>query len=56
MTDVTRDHVGLSDTYASRRYFRKFETIMQHMLHVSGVLRAEGRLDDDEVEILTRYA
>ena len=56
MSNVTRDHVGLSDTYASRRYFRKFETIMQHMLHVSGVLRAEGRLNDDEVEILTRYA
>ena len=56
MTDHTRDHVGLNDTFASRRYFRKFEGIMQHMLHVAGVLKAEGRLDDDEVEILTRYA
>ena len=56
MNDVTRDHVGLSDTFASRRYFRKFEGIMQHMLHVAGVLRAEGRLDEGEVEILTRYA
>ena len=51
-----RDHVGLSDTFASRRYFRKFETILQHMLRVAGVLRAEGRLDDQEVEILSRYA
>ncbi len=56
MSDLTRDHVGLSDTHASRRYFRKFEGIMQHMLHVAGVLRAEGRLDAEEVEILTRYA
>lgn len=59
MTDgktLTRDHVGLSDTYASRRYFKKFEGIMQHMLHVAGVQRAEGKLNDDEVEILTRYA
>ena len=56
MSELTRDHVGLSDTHASRRYFRKFEGIMQHMLRVSAVLRAEGRLDDEEVEILTRYA
>ena len=56
MTDLTRDHIGLSDTYASRRYFSKFDGIMQHMLHVAGVLRAEGQLDKDEVEILTRYA
>ena len=56
MTELTRDHVGLSDTYASRRYFRKFEGIMQHMLDVAGVMEAEGNLNDDEVEILTRYA
>ena len=56
MTDVTRDHVGLSDTFASRRYFRKFEGIMQHMLHVAGVMKAEDKLNADEVEILTRYA
>ena len=56
MTDLGRDHVGLSDTFASRRYFRKFEGIMQHMLHVAGVMRAEGKLDANEVQILTRYA
>ena len=56
MTDVSKDHVGLSDTFASRRYFRKFESIMQHMLHVAGVMKAEGQLDDNEVEILTSYA
>ena len=56
MTDLTRDHIGLSDTYASRRYFYKFDGIMQHMLHVAGVLKAEGRLDKDEVSILSTYA
>ncbi|AXI48359.1 hypothetical protein C1J03_21605 [Sulfitobacter sp. SK012] len=56
MTDPTLDHVGLSDTFASRRYFRKFEGIMQHMLRVAGVMEAEGKLDRGEVDILTRYA
>ncbi|MBD3664864.1 hypothetical protein [Sulfitobacter aestuariivivens] len=54
--DLSHDHVGLSDTFASRRYFRKFEGIMAHMLHVAGVMEAEGALDSDEVAILTRYA
>lgn len=56
MTNFTHDHVDLSGTYGSRRYFRKFESIMQHMLHVAGVMEAEGKLDDAEVTILTRYA
>ena len=56
MADPTQDHVGLSDTFASRRYFRKFEGIMQHMLRVAGVMRAEGHLSEQEVTILTRYA
>jgi len=56
MNDPTQDHVGLTDTFASRRYFRKFEGIMQHMLHVAGVMKAQGNLNKQEVEILTRYA
>ena len=56
MTDPRADHVGLSDTFASRRYFAKFEGIMQHMLHVAGVMQAERALDEREVAILTRYA
>lgn len=50
------DHVGLTDTFASRRYFAKFEGIMQHMLHVAAVMEAEDALNKDEVAILTRYA
>ncbi|MEM6306319.1 MAG: hypothetical protein AAF744_16500 [Pseudomonadota bacterium] len=56
MSEVEADHVGLTDTFASRRYFRKFEAIMGHMLDVAAVMEAEGRLNADEVAILTRYA
>jgi len=56
MTDPTLDHVGITDTFASRRYFRKFEGIMQHMMRVAGVMEAEGKLNRAEVDILTRYA
>ncbi|AXI56389.1 hypothetical protein C1J05_19445 [Sulfitobacter sp. JL08] len=58
MTDpVTpdRDHVGLTDPFASRRYFKKFESIIGHMTRVAGVMEAEGSLSKDEVKVLTRY-
>ncbi|KEJ90815.1 hypothetical protein [Sulfitobacter donghicola] len=56
MTDPTADHYGLKDTFASRRYFAKFQGIMQHMLRVAGVMEAEGKLSRDEVNILASYA
>lgn len=56
MNDPSQDHIGLTETFASRRYFRKFESIMQHMLRVAGVMEAENKLNAEEVEILTRYA
>lgn len=54
MTD--QDTSGLTDLFASRRYFRKFEGIMAHMVRVAGVMEAEGQLNRGEVKILTRYA
>ena len=54
MTD--QDTSGLTDLFASRRYFRKFEGILAHMTRVAGVMEAEGQLRRDEVSILTRYA
>ena len=54
MTD--QETSGLTDLFASRRYFRKFEGIMAHMARVAGVMEAEGQLRRDEVNILTRYA
>ncbi|MEC7794724.1 MAG: hypothetical protein VX791_14510 [Pseudomonadota bacterium] len=49
------DHVGLSDTYASRRYFRKFEGIMGHLARVAGVMEGEASLSRREAEVLTRH-
>ena len=49
------DHVGLSDTYSSRRYFRKFESIMAHLSRVAGVMEAEKSLSRRETEVLTRH-
>ena len=56
MTNPRADHYDLKDTFASRRYFAKFNGIMQHMLRVAGVMEAEGQLTREEVTILTRYA
>ena len=56
MAHTAHDPIGLTDTFASRRYFRKFDGIMQHMRHVAGVMKAEGHLNNDELELLIRYA
>ena len=57
MIDLTpnKDHVALNDTFASRRYFNKFDRITQHLNRVAAVMKAEGELRADEVEILTEY-
>ncbi|WP_223421014.1 hypothetical protein [Tateyamaria pelophila] len=47
--------IGLTDLFASRRYFQKFETITSNLGRVAGVMEAEGDLSRDEVKILTRY-
>lgn len=53
--DRDTDHVGLKDSFASRRYFRKFERITGHLARVAAVMQGEGRLAERDVEILTRY-
>lgn len=53
--DIQADHAALRDTFASRRYFRKFEVITDHLTRVAGMMRAEGELAKDEVEVLARY-
>lgn len=52
---LDNDHVGLSDTFASRRYFAKFERITGYLGRVAAVMQAEGDLNKTEVEVLTRY-
>ncbi len=56
MTDARmKDHVGLTDLFASRRYFAKFEKITDHLGQVAGVMQADGQLSAPEVEVLTGY-
>lgn len=59
MSDVTdaltRDHVGLSDTFAARRYFSKFDAITGHMARVAATMQAEGSLSKAEVSVVGRY-
>lgn len=55
MTDLTNDQVGLGDTFASRRYFSKFEKITAHLGRVAAVMQAEGTLTKEEVTVLTTY-
>ena len=57
MTDTSpsSDRVALSDVFASRRYFAKFEQITGYLNRVAAVMQAEGNLRKDEVEILTGY-
>jgi len=52
---LSKDHTGLTDTFASRRYFRKFEVITGHLTRVAAVMQAEGALDKHDVKALTGY-
>jgi len=51
----THDHAPLKDTFASRRYFRKFGAITRHLTRVAGQMEAMGRMSKQDVEVLTRY-
>ena len=53
MSDL--DHFALEDTRVTRRYFRKFERITQHLARVAGVMEGEGRLSRRDVDVLARY-
>ncbi|PSL18664.1 hypothetical protein [Shimia abyssi] len=56
MTETqTTEHNALMDTYASRRYFQKFERITEHLTHVAAARAAEGELSQMDVSVLTRY-
>ncbi len=55
MIDPINDQTGLTDTFASRRYFRKFEAITGHLTRVAAVMQAEGEVSKEQVKVLTRY-
>lgn len=53
--ELTRDHIPLTDTFAARRYFAKFDRITGHLARVAGVMEREQRLSKIDVEILGHY-
>ncbi|WP_299848922.1 hypothetical protein [uncultured Roseovarius sp.] len=53
--DLQKDHAGLTDLFASRRYFRKFDRITGYLTRVAAVMQGAGDLTKNEVEILTGY-
>ncbi|MBV1867325.1 MAG: hypothetical protein KUG69_05395 [Marinosulfonomonas sp.] len=56
MTDkLTRDHVGLSDTFAARRYFRKFDQITDHLGRVAAAMASERQLTHTDVGVIGHY-
>ena len=55
MADPAADHAELSDGFASRRYFRTFETITGHLLRVVGTMQADGGVGAEEAKVLTRH-
>ena len=55
MAETTAERFGITDGFASRRYFRKFSEITAHLGRVAGVMAAEGELSREEVKVLTGY-
>lgn len=52
---LTRDHVGLTDTFAARRYFRKFERITGHLGGVVQSMEEGRRLSTTDAGVLEHY-
>lgn len=52
---LTDDHIDLEDTRVTRRYFKKFDAITDHLARVAAVMETEKALDKQEVEVLARY-
>ena len=55
MPNDSNDHVGLTDTFASRRYFAKFEKIVSFLPRVAAVMHSDGDLSQEEMKVLTTY-
>ncbi len=52
---LSQDHLTLSDTQTTRRYFSKFARITGHLARVAAQMEAEKRLSRQEVEVLAHY-
>ena len=53
--DMTQDHIALTDTFAARRYFRKFDAITGHLGRGAGVMEAEGSLSKLDARVLGAF-
>ncbi len=53
--DLSRDHMGLTDTQAARRYFRTFEAITGHLGRVAAVMERERGLSKLDVKVIGGY-
>jgi hypothetical protein len=53
--DVARDHVGVTDGFAARRYFAKFARITGHLGRVAAEMARDGSLSRLELEIVGDY-
>ncbi|MGR3661520.1 MAG: hypothetical protein ACU0CA_10115 [Paracoccaceae bacterium] len=53
--ELSRDHVGLIDTFAARRYFHKFERITGHLAAVATEMVAERRLSKTDEAVILGY-
>lgn len=53
--NLTADHLALDDTFAARRYFRKFEAITGHLARVAAEMEKDGSLSRDDAGILANY-
>lgn len=52
---LTRDHVGLTDTFAARRYFAKFDLITSHLTRVAAAMAADRSLSKSDLDALGTY-
>ena len=52
---LTRDHVPLTDSFAARRYFAKFDRITGHLARVAGAMEAEKSLSKTDVAAIGHY-
>jgi hypothetical protein len=53
--DLTADHFGLTETQATRRYFRKFARITGHLEKVAQVMEEENRVSNLDAGVILAY-
>lgn len=53
--ELVNDHLGITDTFAARRYFTKFETITSHLAQVADMMEKEDRLSKRDRKVVLNY-